>query len=213
MLSRVALADVVDVALRAHDAELLLRREVVVLALAGHLHQRHAVPAGVRDALDVDQDHRAPGLRNLGLFERAALDQLVEARIARLDDGSAPVQAQDPRRALERAEHHDDPAVLAQVGDRLGAAAGEVEIGDLVRAEHPQGPDRALRRDVHPPVGSERRRCRRSTWAERRSSRAGDRRSSSKILATQPRVPTSRAGPAIRSRPLLFRTKGPSEWP
>ena len=28
---------------------------------------------------------------------------------------AAPVQPQDPRRALERAQHHDDAAVLAQV--------------------------------------------------------------------------------------------------
>ncbi len=67
------------------------------------------------------------------------------------------MQPQDPRRALECAEHHDDAAVLAQVRDRLGAAADEVQVGERVVIEQPQRPDRALWRDVDVAVVAARR--------------------------------------------------------
>ena len=67
------------------------------------------------------------------------------------------VQSQDSRRALERAQHHDDPPVVAQVGDRLGAAADQVEIRERAIVEQPQRPDRALRRDVDVAVAAARR--------------------------------------------------------
>jgi hypothetical protein len=105
----------------------------------------------------VDHDHRAARLQHLGLLEVSLGEQPVEARVGGLDDLPAAVQAQDPRRALERAQHHDDAPVLAQVGDRLGAAAHEVEVRDRVVVEHPQRADRALGRDVDVPVAVERR--------------------------------------------------------
>ena len=55
--------------------------------------------------------------------------------------------AQDARRPVEGAEHERDAAVLAEVGDGLGAAAGEVEVGDGVLVEHPEAVV-ALRRQV-----------------------------------------------------------------
>ena len=68
----------------------------------------------------------------------------------------ADQQADDPRRSLEAAEHHDDAAVLAHVGDRLGAAPDVVEVGDATRAEHAQRAARALRGDVDVAVSGER---------------------------------------------------------
>jgi hypothetical protein len=63
------------------------------------------------------------------------------------------VQAQDPRRPLEGAQHHADAAVLAQVRDRLSAASDQIEVGDRVRIEHLQALDRALRREVDVAAG------------------------------------------------------------
>jgi hypothetical protein len=65
---------------------------------------------------------------------------------------------QDARRPLEGAEHHDDAAVLADVGDRLGAAAHHVQVGDRPLVDHAQRPDRPLGRDVDVPVRVEWRR-------------------------------------------------------
>jgi hypothetical protein len=67
------------------------------------------------------------------------------------------VQPEHARRLVERAQHHDDPAVLANVRDRLGAAAYDVEVGDRGGVEHAQRARGALRRDVHVAAGVERR--------------------------------------------------------
>src|SRR5207245_11748028 len=56
------------------------------------------------------------------------------------------------------AEHHDDAPVLARVRDRLRAAADEVEIPDLARAEDPEPAQVALRRHVDVAVRGQRRR-------------------------------------------------------
>jgi hypothetical protein len=69
------------------------------------------------------------------------------------------VQPQDARRPLEGAEHHDDTAVLAHVGDRLGAAAVRVQVRHGVVVEHAQAADRSLRRHVDVSVLVERRRA------------------------------------------------------
>ena len=66
------------------------------------------------------------------------------------------MQAHDPRRAVERAEHHNDAAVLARMGDRLCAAAYEVEVPDLARPEDPEPAQVALRRHVDVAVLGER---------------------------------------------------------
>ena len=68
------------------------------------------------------------------------------------------MEADDPRRPVEGAEHDHDAAVLARVRDRLGAAADEVEIRDLARSEDSEPAQIALRRHVHVAVGGERRR-------------------------------------------------------
>jgi hypothetical protein len=68
------------------------------------------------------------------------------------------MQPYDSRRTVESAEHHHDPPVLADVSHRLGPTADHVQVGDRVVVEHPQRPDRPLRRHVHVPVRVKRRR-------------------------------------------------------
>ena len=70
------------------------------------------------------------------------------------EDLAVAVQAEDPRRPFERAQHHDDPPVVAEVRDRLGAAAHEVQVGERVLVEYPERLDRALRRDVDMAAGA-----------------------------------------------------------
>lgn len=73
--------------------------------------------------------------------------QLGVAGVLGLDDRASSVEAHDHRRPLKGAEHHDDPAVLAHVGDRLGAAANEIEIRNGAGVEDPQAVE-ALRREI-----------------------------------------------------------------
>jgi hypothetical protein len=54
-------------------------------------------------------------------------------------------KAENPWRALEGAQHHDDPPVLAQVGDRLGARTDDVHVGDGGVVDNGERVDRALR--------------------------------------------------------------------
>ena len=63
------------------------------------------------------------------------------------------VEPHDARRSLEGAEHEGDAAVLAEVGDGLDAAAGQVEVGDRRR---PEDAERvvALGRQVDVAVGA-----------------------------------------------------------
>ena len=136
------------------SAHLLVDPVVVLRALAVEAHQRDAVAARVGDALDLDADHRAH--RMLRRVEPRR--ELLELRIVRQRDRRAAVQPHDPRRPVERAEHHDDAPVLARVRDRLGAAPDEVEVRDLARPEDAEPAQVALRRDVDVPVLGERRR-------------------------------------------------------
>ena len=115
------------------------RRRLRALALVGH--ERHAEAAGVGDPLDVDADHRAVLLGQRGRCRGTR--RRPPARTV-----AAAVQAHDPRRPLEGAQHDDDAPVVAQVRDGLRAAADEVEVGDRVLVEDPQRLDRALGRDV-----------------------------------------------------------------
>jgi hypothetical protein len=128
-----------------------------VRALADVVHQRHAVAAGVGDADDVHEDDRPMRLGHLELVEGGLLEDGGEALVRSGHDLPPPVQAQDPRRAIEGAQHHDDAPVLADVGDRLRARADDVEVGDRVVVEHAQRADRPLRRDVDVTVAGERR--------------------------------------------------------
>jgi hypothetical protein len=49
------------------------------------------------------------------------------------------VQPQDPRRVGEGAEHEGDPPVVAQVGDGLGTAAGQIQVGDGLLVQEGEG--------------------------------------------------------------------------
>jgi hypothetical protein len=92
----------------------------------------------------------------VGSSKPASASSSFEARVVGQHVLAAAVEPDDPRRPLEGAEHHDDAAVLAHVGDRLGAAPDVVEVGDTTRAEHAQRAARALRRDVDVAVPGER---------------------------------------------------------
>ncbi len=109
--------------------------EPALRSLAGVLHQWHAVSARVRDPLDVDADDPA---------------DTVAGILAR-DHLAAPVETDDARRPLEGAEHHDDAPVLAEMRDRLGAAADVVVVLDGVRVDDPQRVDRPFRAQIDPP--------------------------------------------------------------
>ena len=134
-------------------------RERVVLALALEAHERHAVAARVADARRRRRrptERRASGID--GVVEAPAPSSSAKRGSSWQDDLAAAVQAHDPRRPLEGAEHDADAAVLAQVRDRLGAAAVDVEVGDRVLVEDREGPDRPLGRDVDVALAVERRR-------------------------------------------------------
>ena len=60
----------------------------------------------------------------------------AEARVVTEDRLAAAVHPDDVRRPLEGAPHQRDPAVLAQMGDGLGVASGEVEVGHGELVEH-----------------------------------------------------------------------------
>src|SRR5581483_4196025 len=116
---------------------LLLEPRRPLRPLAGEVHQRDAVAAGVADPLDLhphDGPDAAPGI--------GCRDHLAAA-----------VEPDDPRGPLEGAEHHADPPVLAQVRGRLGAAADVVVVLDRSGAQDPEGLDRTLRRHVHVAAG------------------------------------------------------------
>ena len=157
--ARVLLALVLEQRVRSADPELLGRPGVLVRAQPLVAHERNAVTARIGHPLHVDHDDRPPRLGAVGLGEGTALEQLVEAGVAGGHHLTASVQPEDPRRPLEGAQHDHDAPVLAQVGDRLRAAADHVEVGDGALVEHPQGVDRPLRRDVHVTLAVERRRA------------------------------------------------------
>ncbi len=112
---------------------LLLRPRDQAVTVVDEIHQRHRVSTRRRDPLDVHLDDRA-----LPRQCREVRCQRVEARRADLVHGAAPVDARDARISRERAGHERDASVLAQVRDRLDAAAGQVEVGDALRPEDAQ---------------------------------------------------------------------------
>src|SRR6516162_9740937 len=102
-------------------------------------HQRHAVAAGVRDPLDVYYDDGSAYLGYLWHREIAATGHRLELGVACHHDRAATMQAKDPWRSRESAQHDDDPAVLPQVSDRLRSATDRVQVGHRVVIEHAQG--------------------------------------------------------------------------
>ena len=87
-----------------------------------------------------------------GMLARDPLEHVVAGQ----RHATAPVQAHDPRAAVEGAEHQADAAVLGQVRDRLGAAAGQIEPGHGVRVEDAERVESAWR-DVDVPLCRQRR--------------------------------------------------------
>ena len=154
---RVLLPPVLRELREAAGAELLLAPVDRLRASSFVGHEGHAVATCRRDARDVHHDHRATRLGYAGVFEGPLREESVEARVACHHHRAATVEAQDLRRALERAEHDHDASVFAQVRERLGAAPEHVEVRDGLGPGHAQRPDRALRRQVHVTAGGERR--------------------------------------------------------
>ena len=62
---------------------------------------------------------------------REAVAHIVECLRSGAEDLSCPVQPDDLRRAVERAEHEDDAAVLLQMRDRLDATACQIDVRDV----------------------------------------------------------------------------------
>ena len=67
-----------------------------------------------------------------------------------------PCSRTDVGRTFERAEHHRDAAVLAQVRDGLGAARSDVEVRDRVIVDDHEGAVDAFGREVDATVASTR---------------------------------------------------------
>src|SRR4051794_4674705 len=82
------------VALRAEDAQLLGRRERVVLARPLVLHQRDAVAARVADALHIHGHDRPARLVDGKMFE--VRGRGLEPRLVPEQDAAGPVEADDP---------------------------------------------------------------------------------------------------------------------
>jgi hypothetical protein len=90
--------------------------------------QRHAVATGVRDPLHLDPNDGAGGV--LGPRYRGKVEPAVQfVVIVRPWEQhlATTMQPNDPRRLLEGAQHHADPAVLTQMRQRLSAASDLVQ--------------------------------------------------------------------------------------
>src|SRR5271154_7197 len=109
-------------------------------------HQGHAVAARVRSPPHGDDDARADP------YSCTALEiggERLELRIVGQHDPARPVQAHDPRRAREGAEHDHDPAVLPEMCDGLDTTPRLVEKGHRARTENSELVAVALGRAVH----------------------------------------------------------------
>src|SRR6266511_2290624 len=113
------------------------------VALLGVVVARDRGAARIGDAPDIDH-HHGTGTA----VSREPRRQLVPSFRTGQHDPSLPIQAHDPRRTGEGAEHEGDAAVVAQVGDGLGAAAGQVQVGDGPLVQDRQGVGVALGREV-----------------------------------------------------------------
>src|ERR1700722_619689 len=94
------------------------------------VHERYAVATRVRDSLNLDHNHRSntrtgcPGKQS---HEGIELGRICE------DGPSRPVESHNTWRPRKGTEHHHDATIFLQVGDRLDAAAGLIEIGNGTR--------------------------------------------------------------------------------
>ena len=80
---------------------------------------------------DTTMTDRTPPSRSVANLPDNSLEVLVVV----LDDRAPAVDSDDSRRSVECTEHEHDPAVLAEMGDGLDAAARPVEIADAVRVD------------------------------------------------------------------------------
>ena len=95
---------------------------------------------------------RTPSIRSVANLA----DSPSNASSSRATTLAAPVNPDDSRRPFEGAEHEHDPAVLAEMGDRLDTTAGSVQVPDALRVDHGELAIVALWRAVHEPVARER---------------------------------------------------------
>ncbi|GAB3904031.1 hypothetical protein GCM10027612_71300 [Microbispora bryophytorum subsp. camponoti] len=106
-------------------------------------HERDGVPARVTDLLGGHDDDRAqavPGRVDV----REAAHQTGPTGIVAEYRLSATVHPHDGGRSVEGAPHQADAAVLAEVGDRLGVAAGEIQVGHGEFVDHGERTGQAL---------------------------------------------------------------------
>src|SRR5277367_6775775 len=109
-------------------------------------HQGHAVAARVRHPPHGHDDDRADPYPRTS---RETARERVEVRVVGQYDPARPVQAHDPRRAREGAEHDHDPAVLPEMCDGLDTTPRLVEKGHRARTENSELVAVALGRAVH----------------------------------------------------------------
>src|SRR5262249_50727751 len=93
-------------------------------------------------------DHEAAGAAHLR--EATGVASVVEWEVL-----AAAVDAHDAGRAAERAPHERDAAVLTEVGGRLDAAAGQVDVADGPVVEDAEEIE-ALGREVDAAIAGER---------------------------------------------------------
>ena len=130
---------------RCRSGPLASAQRSMRVALGLVFEERHAVAAGCLHEIEVEPD-------DLARAERLAAAKVIgeQSRIligAAMDGAAAPIEPEDQRRAFDGAEHDGDPAVGQQMGRRLVAAAGAVEIAGRVVADDAETVGRA-RRDV-----------------------------------------------------------------
>src|SRR5919107_2833796 len=113
-----------------------------LLARTDQVHERHPEPARARHPIHRDvYDGPRPG--QVGQAGTQPIVRLIIGFV----DRAPTVEAHHPRRVIEGAEHQRDAAIRPEVGYRLHAATREVQPGDAVRIQDPEGAEPA-RRDV-----------------------------------------------------------------
>lgn len=74
------------------------------------------------------------------ISEPHAIQPGLELGLIKLDHCALPtVESQDVRCGVERAEHHRQPAVLADMTDRLGTGTRGIDVCDLVGVNDGEG--------------------------------------------------------------------------
>ena len=121
-------------------------------AVAFVMQERNAESAGIGNAGNLNQNDCS---RSFVLGKASC--ETGKLRLFWLDHSPLPVQAKNLRRSLKSAEHQHDSAVFFQMGHRFNPAAGQVQIGNGLRAQDPKRIE-SLRRYVDVATRIERRR-------------------------------------------------------